>query len=243
MGERNSQVGDAHGRAARKCFALSLIFLGALFLTIESNAMSADESALKRRLPSTSKLNTIQARSRIKHWQAFVEGVRHKSNSDKIQSVNAYFNTMRYVEDENLWQESDYWSTPLQMLAAGAGDCEDFAIGKYYTLKMLGISEDQLRITYVWNYDDQSGQRQPHMILTYTDSKNSAPLVLDIINNDIRPLIQHKEMEPVYGLNSEGLWFVGEDAREIAAGTPDQMPQWRKLIKEMEVDTALLQMQ
>lgn len=243
MGERNSLAECAHDHAVQKYIALTLLFLGSLFLTIESHAMSADESALKQRLPTTMRLATTQARSRIMHWQTFIDGARHKSVSDKIIAVNAYFNTLHFVDDQNLWHQPDYWATPLQMLAAGAGDCEDFAIAKYYTLKMLGINEDHLRITYVWNYDEQSGVRQPHMILIYTNSSNAEALVLDIVTNDIRPLKQHKEMEAVYGLNSKGLWFVGEDAQMISAGTPTQLPQWRKLVQAMEIDTALLQMQ
>ena len=36
------------------------------------------------------------------------------------------------------------------MLARGEGDCEDFAIAKYFTARTLGVPDNKLRITYVY---------------------------------------------------------------------------------------------
>lgn len=243
MGERSVPRGISYVHAARTCAALLLFLVGSFFLVAESNAMSVDDSAISQRLPVSMKQSFNDARSRIRNWQSFIDDMRRKSEADVIPAVNAYINSMHFVDDANLWEKSDYWATPLQMLAAGAGDCEDFAIAKYFTLKALGISEDHLRITYVWHRDMRTGIREPHMVLTYTATESHELLVLDILTNDIRPLTQHQEMEPVYGINSNGLWLVGDNSQLIAAGNPTQLPQWRNLIQEIESDSALLQIQ
>jgi len=217
-----------------------LALLLTMFLATPCSAQNTNDAALERRLPAAIKVTAPVARSRIRRWQSFVRNSRRKSELDKITAVNAYFNTLRFITDENLWRRPDYWATPLQVLVAGAGDCEDFAIAKYFTLKTLGIPDERLRITYTWNRNTPSGRREPHMVLTYTAAENSEPLVLDILTNDIRPLAQRKELEPVYGLNSKELWLAGDNARAIPAGSPMQVPQWRQLSRAMQGDTALL---
>ena len=43
-------------------------------------------------------------------------------------------------------EKKDYWATPIEFMGTGAGDCEDYAIAKYFSLINLGIPEDKLRI-------------------------------------------------------------------------------------------------
>lgn len=244
MGEGNSHSGFTCQQVVHLSTMSVLLLLFTVFFTAETQAISVvDESALKQRLPVSMKVTAIEVKSRISHWQTFIESVRHKSEAEKITAVNVYFNALHFIEDANLWHKPDYWATPLQVLAAGAGDCEDFAIAKYFTLKTLGITNEHLRITYVWNNDTQSGKREPHMVLTYATAANTELLVLDILTNDIQTLAQRKGLELVYGLNSEGLWLAGDNALTIPAGSPLQLSQWRQLSQAMENDAALLQMQ
>ena len=240
MGETYSLAGFACHKVT--CFRTlcALLLLCVFFSAAKAHAMSADELALKQRLPVAMKVTTLEAKSRIKHWQGFLKNTRHKSEADKLTAVNDYFNALRFIEDATLWQKLDYWATPLQVLAAGAGDCEDIAIAKYITLKNLGIPNEHLRITYVWHRDAASAKRVPHMVLTYTSSENGDPLVLDILTNDIQTLAQRNELEAVYSVNSEGFWLVGDNAQAISAGGPAQLLEWRQLSLAMESDAALL---
>ena len=230
------------GRAqvARLATYLALSILCALLLSTKAHALHADEAALQARLPVAIKVTPREARSRIRHWQDFVQRTRHKSEADKLTAVNDYFNALRFIRDETLWREPDYWATPLQVLAVGAGDCEDFAIAKYFTLRTLGVADDHLRITYAWNRTTSSGRPEPHMVLIYLATANADPLVMDILTADIQPLARRKGLEPVYGLNSQGLWLVGTNARAIPAGNPAQLSQWRQLSRAMESDAVLL---
>ena len=82
---------------------------------------------------------------------------------EKLEKVNRFFNQVNFVSDAIHWQKKDYWATPIEFLASDGGDCEDFALAKYFTLKMLGVPEKKLNLTYVkaWKLN------QSHMVLTY----------------------------------------------------------------------------
>jgi predicted transglutaminase-like cysteine proteinase len=243
MEQSDLPVGLAQKAIARISAAAALLLLCMVLSPVQAHTRVTSERLLEQRLPVAMKVTVPQARSRIRRWRAFVESTRHKSETGKLKAVNDYFNALRFVADASLWRSPDYWATPLQVVAAGAGDCEDMAIAKYFTLKTLGVADDRLRLTYVWNHDTPSGRREPHMVLSYLPSAGAEPLVLDILTGDIRTLEQRRELEPVYGLNAEGLWLMGDNARSIPAGSPVQLPQWRRLSRAMGSDAALLQKQ
>jgi predicted transglutaminase-like cysteine proteinase len=103
-------------------------------------------------------------RQRIDAWQELLSTQRQIGELEQLKVVNLFFNRqMKYAEDIDLWHEVDYWATPIQSLLKGAGDCEDYAIAKYFSLRHLGIPADKLRITYV----KALRQNRAHMVLTY----------------------------------------------------------------------------
>jgi len=216
-------------RGAHLGAAMALLLACALLVAPECYARGIEAAALRQRLPVTIKITIPEAQARIRRWQTFIRRNRHAPETVKLTLVNAFFNKLRFVSDESLWRQSDYWATPLQLLAAGGGDCEDFAIAKYFTLRAMGVADDHLRITYVWNHDTPSGRPEPHMVLTVASPLDGAPLVA-----------QRKELEPVYALNSHQLWLVGDGAKTLAAGSPAQIPQWRRFSQAMARDTRLL---
>ena len=157
--------------------------------------------------------NLGQAQARILDWEALIKSSAALPEPDKLNEVNRFFNRkVRFVDDIQLWRENDYWATPVEMLIKGAGDCEDYSIAKYFTLRRLGIPSEKLRITYVkaLNYN------QAHMVLTYYASPSAEPLVLDNLINDIRPASQRKDLLPVYAFNAEGLYLPGSNIRKAS---------------------------
>lgn len=64
---------------------------------------------------------------------------------EKLRKVNAFFNQWPYRLDSENYGVPDYWSTPDEFLKK-SGDCEDYAIIKYFALKQLGVSPDSMRI-------------------------------------------------------------------------------------------------
>jgi predicted transglutaminase-like cysteine proteinase len=121
---------------------------------------------------------------RIDAWQQLLATQKQVSELDQLNVVNQFFNKqVRYVEDIDLWHEVDYWETPIEALWKGAGDCEDYAIAKYFSLRHLGVASDKLRITYV----KALRLNRAHMVLTYYSSPEAMPLVLDSLIDAIKP--------------------------------------------------------
>ena len=114
------------------------------------------------------------ARKRVEDWQKLVDENQDLPEAEKLELVNQFFNTnVLFIDDIDLWKKKDYWATPLEMLSIGGGDCEDYSIAKYFTLKELGVDEDKLRITYV----KATALNQAHMVLTYFKTNRSVPFL------------------------------------------------------------------
>ena len=88
------------------------------------------------------------AKQRILAWDDLIRSSADLTEAAKLGEVNRFFNrTVRFTDDIRLWQQNDYWATPIETLVKGAGDCEDYSIAKYFTLRRLGIPSEKLRIT------------------------------------------------------------------------------------------------
>jgi predicted transglutaminase-like cysteine proteinase len=56
---------------------------------------------------------------------------------------------VRYVSDDQQHGLPDVWSSPLQTLRTGLGDCEDYAIAKYALLLAAGTPESDVEMLLV----------------------------------------------------------------------------------------------
>jgi predicted transglutaminase-like cysteine proteinase len=152
------------------------------------------------------------------------------SSDEKIARVNQFFNGLRFIPDDEHWQQVDYWATPLEFIASNGGDCEDFAIAKFFTLKALGVDGERMRLAYVKALE----LNQAHMVLVYYPAPDKEPLVLDNLVNDILPASQRKDLQPVYSFNAEGLWQARQQGEETRLGTGNDVLMWKKLIQRMD---------
>jgi len=169
---------------------------------------------------------------RIDAWQRLLASEKQQTDQERLEVVNQFFNRqLRYQEDIDLWHEVDYWATPIQSLIKGAGDCEDYAIAKYFSLRRLGIPADKLRITYV----KALRQNRAHMVLTYYSSPDAMPLVLDSLIDAIKPASQRTDLLPVYAFNGEGLWLTGA-AGNKKVGDTKRLSRWQDLLKKMQAE-------
>ncbi|MBE9611027.1 transglutaminase-like cysteine peptidase [Chitinilyticum litopenaei] len=173
------------------------------------------------------------ARKRLQAWQKLLEsGTSLPTESAKLQTVNRFFNQISFVSDAQHWNKPDYWATPVEMLGSNGGDCEDFAIGKYFTLLQIGIPLSKLRITYVkalnWNPVDQA-----HMVLAYYETPKSEPLILDNLIPEIKPASQRQDLIPVYSFNGEGLWLAKERGSGKPVGGSDRIGLWKDLTSRL----------
>ncbi|WP_296592237.1 transglutaminase-like cysteine peptidase [Methylophaga sp.] len=175
-----------------------------------------------------------EARQRVEAWQILMQENKDLSERKKLAVVNDFFNSnVLFVDDILLWDKEDYWATPIEMLSLGAGDCEDYSIAKYFTLKQLGVDEDKLRITYVKAID----LNQAHMVLTYFENKRAIPLVLDNLINEIQPASRRQDLTPVYSFNGTGLWLAKSRGEGQRVGDASRLSLWEDLAARMRAET------
>ncbi|EJM52466.1 MULTISPECIES: cysteine protease LapG [Pseudomonas] len=173
-----------------------------------------------------------EGQQRINDWQYLLASQKQLGELEQLNVVNRFFNKqLRYVEDIDLWHEVDYWETPIEALWKGAGDCEDYAIAKYFSLRHLGVASEKLRITYV----KALTQNRAHMVLTYYSSPEAEPLVLDSLIDAIKPASQRKDLLPVYSFNAEGLWLPGAKGNK-KAGDTKRLSRWQDVLKKMQAE-------
>jgi len=162
---------------------------------------------------------------------------KSKSDLEKLNFINNFFNQkMAFLSDSDLWGASDYWATPLESLGKEAGDCEDFSIAKFFFLRLAGVSNDKLRLTYVRAeiYRGDIKASQAHMVLSYYSVPQSEPLILDNLTPDILPASKRPDLFPIFSFNSSGLW-VGNSKKPQGNPTTN-LSRWRDLIKRAQSD-------
>jgi predicted transglutaminase-like cysteine proteinase len=178
------------------------------------------------------------ARERVENWQSLMQETNLQpqlTDAEKTRAANDFFNQVRWISDLEHWQVEDYWATPIETLATNGGDCEDFSIGKYFTLNETGVDNEKIRITYVKALE----YNQAHMVLAYYPSPDAEPLILDNINKTILPASQRTDLLPIYSFNGEGLWLAKARGRKLKGNSQQSLPQWRqvneRMLKELEV--------
>lgn len=140
----------------------------------------------------------------MERWNAFIEETRKLPKDQQLEAVNKWANARPYAEDWANWGLPDYWETPKEFLTRG-GDCEDYAIVKYYTLARLGFSPDDLRIVVV----NDTNLEMFHAVLAVR--KQGAPTVLlDNQMPQVVPMALMSHYRPFYSLNEKGWWMADE---------------------------------
>jgi predicted transglutaminase-like cysteine proteinase len=168
------------------------------------------------------RLNVLQRLTRDSKAQKTAGG----ADAAALKQVNGFFNQVSYFNDIVHWGVEDYWATPVEMLGSFGGDCEDYSIGKYLSLKEIGVPLERLRITYVRALK----LGEAHMVLAYYATPDAEPLILDNLMNDIRPASQRTDLEPVYSFNDDDLWVPGGAVRK---GSATSVRLWKGLLDKL----------
>lgn len=152
---------------------------------------------------------------------------------DQTKRVNESLNrVINWQEDQKTWGMSDYWATPLETIAKKAGDCEDFAIIKYFSLLDLGVPVNQLRLVYVKakNGNGTSSTELAHMVLAYYPSLDQEPFILDNMLSDIKPASRRPDLTPVFSFNSEGI-YNGAMSNGGQSDSVERLSKWQDLLQ------------
>lgn len=170
----------------------------------------------------------------LREWLALLLAQAGRPAPAQLAAVNGFWNRIVLAsEDAVLWGQADYWATPLESLGRRAGDCEDFVIGKYFSLLHLGVPAEALRFVYVRARVGGVGSSQSiaHMVLGYYETPQAEPLVLDNLIGSITPASQRPDLAPVFSFNAQGIYVPG------AQTTPaERISRWPDLLARMRAE-------
>lgn len=134
-----------------------------------------------------------------REWWDFIRSIKNDHPADQITKTNAWLNKFPYKPDSWIYNRTDHWATPSEFLKNG-GDCEDFAIIKYMTLRRLGLRADQMKIAMV--YDVYSGTDHSYLVVDFGNQN----FVLDSREQSTNPQIFKKRYQAHYAFNEKGIW-------------------------------------
>ncbi|PXW94752.1 putative transglutaminase-like cysteine proteinase [Sphaerotilus hippei] len=166
----------------------------------------------------------------VKAYQAVVQQGGGLDDDARMQSVNQFVNRrLNFREDIDAWGVADYWATPVESLGKGQGDCEDYAISKYFALLATGVPAQRLRLVYVRaSIGGAGGPQLAHMVLAYYPPSGTEPLILDNLVTEIRTASRRPDLTPVFSFNTDGLW---QGAQGGSAGDPvARLSKWRDVL-------------
>ncbi|MBN9586424.1 MAG: hypothetical protein BGN84_14815 [Afipia sp. 62-7] len=117
----------------------------------------------------------------------------------RLGEINRAINlAIRPLSDLAQYGVEDRWSSPLATLAAGAGDCEDYAIAKLVALRAAGIAADNLRLVII--RETMTGE--DHAVVTVkTDGR------WRVLDNRTLVMIDDSELtkyRPLFAFDAEG---------------------------------------
>lgn len=135
-----------------------------------------------------------------KQWEVLLEELRSKPMKEQLEAINDFFNAIPYVSDEDNYGTADYWATPYQMMENG-GDCEDFAIAKYISLRRLGVPEQDMRLLIVRDHDRGD---VIHAVLEVTLPDGSH--ILDNQEDRVLAADRVTNYDPVFAINEAHWW-------------------------------------
>ncbi|HQV08556.1 MAG TPA: transglutaminase-like cysteine peptidase [Thauera sp.] len=173
----------------------------------------------------------------VADWRRMLQDADAQPEQARLERVNSFFNRrIRFDDDALIWKTNDYWATPLETMGRKAGDCEDFAIAKYVSLRLLGVPADKLRLIYVRAQigGPSSAISQAHMVVGYFPTPDAEPLVLDNLIGEIRPAARRPDLFPVFSFNDAGLWVAG--AQQSSADPTARLSRWRDALQRMRAD-------
>ncbi|MBL0317698.1 MAG: transglutaminase-like cysteine peptidase [Alphaproteobacteria bacterium] len=133
-------------------------------------------------------------------WIRRMQGLSGQSPMATLQAVNQSVNAIPYGFDQKLWGKSDYWATPLEFFSKRSGDCEDYAIAKYYGLAAAGIPTDNMRVVIL---KDMRLQILHAVLAVYVDG---TAYILDNRNSDVKPSTLISHYHPIYSINEKAWW-------------------------------------
>jgi predicted transglutaminase-like cysteine proteinase len=132
-------------------------------------------------------------------WEALREKIQDLPLMEQVKAVNNFFNQWPYKTDMANWGIEDYWATPSEFVRK-SGDCEDYAIAKYYALRNLGVPASQLRVVALKDAIRNLG----HAVLAVYIGGDA--YILDNLSNMVLVHSRLTNYAPQFSVNEEFRW-------------------------------------
>jgi len=173
-----------------------------------------------------------QAAQTVVAWRQMMVELKDAPVEQKLSTVNTFFNRrIVYELDPVVWQQNDYWASPLEFMGRATGDCEDYSISKYMTLLLLGVPNEKLRMIYV-RARTAGAKTEAHMVLGYYEDPTGEPVILDNLVSSVRPASRRPDLSPVFSFNNQGLWVAGQQSS--SADPTARLSKWREVLDRMK---------
>ncbi|HET9976436.1 MAG TPA: transglutaminase-like cysteine peptidase [Burkholderiaceae bacterium] len=211
-----------HARRAGRALALGLVL-----------AVATPHAADRLRMQQAAERLGPRAQAALPALLSAMQQAAGQDDEAQLDTINGFFNRrIVFADDGAVWGRDDHWASPMELLDQGRGDCEDYAIAKYFTLVALGVPVAKLRLVYV--RAQIGGVSQAHMVLAYYASAGAEPLILDNLITSVRPASRRPDLAPVFSFNGEGLW---QGAGAQSAGDPlARLSPWREVIAKARAE-------
>ena len=220
---------------AERLFAASIVLIGAMLVSDQARSAPVFDT-----YPTGSPKLTqaALAHSRAMAVDHMVGLLKSADIQTQLAEVNRFFNHFEYRSDIDLWGKSDYWASAMEFIERGAGDCEDYAIGKYAILRALGVPDERLAITYVRDLRVNNW----HMVLLYRPSGEGQVLVLDGRDPAVRPLAERTDLVPVYGFNTSEVMVLNRlgQSRTAAPVSSAGHREWKRVLAGMGTPASMV---
>lgn len=147
---------------------------------------------------------TSRVQCKREKWDKFIQEQKKRLVAGApikqvLDAVNLYMNNTPYIVDPSNWGVPDYWATTTEFFYKD-GDCEDYAISKYVTLKRIGFDTKNMRL--VIGQDNNS--RVEHAILAV--KLEAMEYILDNQVDNVLPHTKIRHFTPVYAINEHAWW-------------------------------------
>lgn len=152
----------------------------------------------------------------VSAWRSLIETQIGRSPIDQLQAINEFLNGWRYRADDKNYGQRDYWATPLEFLRR-SGDCEDYAIAKYVTLRELGFAPEHLRLVVV---RDVARDLAHAVLAVYLDDQ---VYILDNLTRTVLPQERIAHYVPYYSVNETTRWAHVPPADTMLSARSQQM--------------------
>lgn len=200
-----------------------LLFIGGAALALQFDVQRITQYAQSQYGP--------RVVDQVNQWLDMLADSQSQPESQRLRIVNDFWNyRIRGGDDIHIWGKTDYWATPLETLAKGAGDCEDFVIAKYFSLVKAGVAPEKLRFIYVRARMGGMGSSDSiaHMVLGYYPTPDAVPLIMDNLTGSVVPASRRPDLTPVFSFNAQGVYVSGAETRSV-----DRIGHWRDLLSRM----------